>query len=153
MGSYAVEHFLRMRVVPSVLIRPGRIALTRMPNLPPLSAMIVAVRWASPASISAATTLALAAAAGLSKPVVYEHWHNSESVAVALLDAYFKAAGEVVDAATLGEYLSLAIDAQFEFHKRDRLSPWGITNGYFETDYLQQAEASAAQQAGLRHER
>lgn len=94
--------------------------------------------------IGALTMEALAEAAGVSKPVVYEHWDNSESVAVALLDAYFKAAVEAVDtaardAATLGEYLSLAVDAQFEFHKRDRLSPWGITNGYSSSERLNNA--------------
>jgi len=94
--------------------------------------------------VGALTMEALAEAAGVSKPVVYEHWDNSESVAVSLLDAYFNAAVEVVDnaardAATLGEYLSLAVDAQFDFHARDRLSPWGITNGYSSSERLNNA--------------
>ena len=87
---------------------------------------------------------ALAETAGVSKPVVYEHWQNSESVAVALLDAYFNAAVEAVDAAasgaaTLGEYLSLAVDAEFEFHTSEVLSPWGITNGYSSSERLNNA--------------
>ncbi len=94
--------------------------------------------------IGALTMEALAAAAGVSKPVVYEHWDNSESVAIALLDDYFKAAVEAVDtaareAATLGEYLSLAVDAEFEFHADGRLSPWGITNGYSSSERLNSA--------------
>lgn len=94
--------------------------------------------------VGALTMEALADAAGVSKPVVYEHWQNSESVAIALLDAYFSAAVEAVDSAardatTLGEYLSLAIDAEFEFHKRDRLTPWGITNGYSSSERLNNA--------------
>ncbi len=94
--------------------------------------------------IGGLTMEALAEAAGVSKPVVYEHWDNSESVAAALLDDYFKAAVEAVDtaardAATLGEYLSLAVDAEFEFHTDGRLSPWGITNGYSSSERLNNA--------------
>ena len=106
--------------------------------------LAAASRIVAEGGIGALTMEALAEAAGVSKPVVYEHWDNSESVAVALLDAYFKAAVEAVDtaardAATLGEYLSLAVDAQFEFHKHDRLSPWGITNGYSSSERLNKA--------------
>ena len=94
--------------------------------------------------IGALTMEALAEAAEVSKPVVYDHWDNSESVAVALLDAYFEAAVEVVDAAarnatSLGEYLSCAVDAQFEFHRGGRLSPWAISNGFSSSERLNEA--------------
>ncbi len=94
--------------------------------------------------IGALTMAALAQRAGVSKPVVYEHFDNSESVAVALLDEHFKAAVEVVDAAardaaTLGDYLSAAVDAQFGFHTRDTLCVWGITNGYSSSERLNKA--------------
>jgi len=106
--------------------------------------LAIAGRIVAEGGIGALTMEALAEAAGVSKPVVYEHWDNSESVAVSLLDDYFNAAVEAVDtaardAATLGEYLSLAIDAQFEFHTRDRLTPWGITNGYSSSERLNNA--------------
>jgi len=104
----------------------------------------VAGRIVAEGGIGALTMETLAEAAGVSKPVVYEHWGNSEAVAVALLDAYFNASVEVVDAAardasTLSEYLSLAVDAQFDFHSEGRLSPWGITNGYSSSERLNEA--------------
>lgn len=94
--------------------------------------------------IGALTMEALAERAGVSKPVVYEHWDNSEAVGVALLEAYFQAAVEVVDgaardSATLGEYLSHAIDAQFEFHSGGELSPWVISNGFSSSTLLNDA--------------
>ena len=106
--------------------------------------LAAANRIVADGGVGALTMEALAEAAGVSKPVVYEHWDNAEAVAVALLDAYFKAAVEVVDAAardaaTLGEYLSLAVDAQFDFHARDRLTPWGISNGYSSSERLNTA--------------
>ena len=104
----------------------------------------VANRIVADGGIGALTMEALAERAGVSKPVVYEHWSNSEAVGVALLDAYFKSAVEVVDAAardatTLGEYLSRAVDAQFEFHAGGIPSPWAVTNGYSSSERLNQA--------------
>jgi AcrR family transcriptional regulator len=85
--------------------------------------------------IGALTMSALAEESGASKPVVYEHFDNSESVAIALLDAYFATMIDLVDnrarhAETLDEYLSIAIDTQFEFHKKDKLVVRSITNGH-----------------------
>lgn len=90
------------------------------------------------------TMTELAEAAGVSKPVVYEHFSNGEDVAIALLNEYFKAAVEAVDSAardagTLGEYLSLAVDAQFEFHKQGTFAPWVITNGFSSSERLNKA--------------
>lgn len=39
--------------------------------------------------VEALTMAGLAQQAGISKPVVYEHFENSEAVTLALLDAYF----------------------------------------------------------------
>ena len=106
--------------------------------------LAVARKIIAEGGIGALTMAALAQRAGVSKPVVYEHFDNSESVAVALLDEHFKAAVEVVDAAardaaTLGDYLSAAVDAQFAFHTRDTLCVWGITNGYSSSERLNKA--------------
>ena len=85
--------------------------------------------------IGALTMSALAEESGASKPVVYEHFDNSESVAIALLDIYFATMIDMVDARTsaaetLDEYLSIAIDTQFEFHQKDKLVVRNITNGH-----------------------
>lgn len=85
--------------------------------------------------ISALTMSALSERSGASKPVVYEHWKNSEAVAVALLEDYFETMIDRVDARTkdaqtLDEYLSIAIDTQFEFHREDKLVVRSITNGH-----------------------
>ncbi len=94
--------------------------------------------------VTALTMTALSEATGVSKPVVYEHFDNWETVAIALLDDYFEAAVEAVDTAargapTLGEYLQLAVDAEFDFQSVHQLSPWGITNGYSASERLNQA--------------
>jgi AcrR family transcriptional regulator len=91
--------------------------------------------------IGALTMSRIALQSGVSKPVVYEHFPNSEAVAIALLNEYFKEIVELVDsrtkgAETLSEYLSIAIDAQFEFHDKDTLSVRGITNGHSASDEL-----------------
>lgn len=91
--------------------------------------------------IGALTMSRLAHHSGVSKPVVYDHFDNSESVAIALLNEYFEESVDLVDkrtkdANTLGEYLSIAVDAQFEFHDKDRLSVRGITNGHSSSEQL-----------------
>lgn len=104
----------------------------------------VARKIVAEGGVGALTMTALAEAAGVSKPVVYEHFDNGETAAIALLDDYFEAVVEAVDAATcdaatLGEYLSQAVDAEFEFHSGDRISPWGITNGFSSSERLNNA--------------
>lgn len=94
--------------------------------------------------VTALTMTALSEATGVSKPVVYEHFDNWETVAIALLDDYYEAAVEAVDTAargaqTLGEYLQLAVDAEFDFQSVHQLSPRGITNGYSASERLNQA--------------
>ena len=85
--------------------------------------------------IEALTMAALAEQAGVSKPVVYEHFSNSEEVALALLDQYFVEIVKCVQARTqsaetLDDYISLAIDAEFDFHSDGALSIRSITNGH-----------------------
>jgi AcrR family transcriptional regulator len=94
--------------------------------------------------IGALTMSALAEESGASKPVVYEHFDNSESVAIALLDIYFATMIDMVDARTsaadtLDEYLSIAIDTQFEFHQKDKLVVRNITNGHSSGERLNAA--------------
>jgi AcrR family transcriptional regulator len=91
--------------------------------------------------IGALTMSSLAEQSGASKPVVYEHFENAEAVAVALLESYFETMIEMVtartsEAETLDEYLSIAIDAQFEFHRNNRLVVRSITNGHASGDRL-----------------
>jgi AcrR family transcriptional regulator len=85
--------------------------------------------------IASLTMAALAQQAGVSKPVAYEHFANSEEVSLALLDDYFinivsavKARTE--DAETLEAYISALIDAEFDFHAGGALSIRSITNGH-----------------------
>ena len=85
--------------------------------------------------ISALTMATLAQQAGVSKPVVYEIFRNSEDVAIALLDEYFKnivalVHGKTSGAKDLDEYISIVIDVEFEFHAMGALSLRSITNGH-----------------------
>lgn len=91
--------------------------------------------------MGALTMEAVSERSGASKPVVYEHFANSEAVAVALLENYLQTMVELVDsrtrdAATLDEYLSIAIDTHFEFHREDRLVVRSITNGHSPSERL-----------------
>ena len=91
--------------------------------------------------IGALTMAGLAERAGASKPVVYEHFTNAEDVAVALLGEYFKAMIELVDARTqdaetLEDYLSIAVDCHFDYHRADGLVVRSLTNGHTTGDRL-----------------
>lgn len=81
------------------------------------------------------TISALTQEAGVSRPVVYEHFENSDAIAVALIEDYFEAIVDLVDrrtrgAQTLDEYLTRAIDAEFEYHAGDNLLVRNLTNGH-----------------------
>ena len=85
--------------------------------------------------ISALTMATLAQQAGVSKPVVYEIFQNSEDVALALMDEYFKNVVDLVQentksAETLEEYISIVIDVVFAHQARGALSVRSITNGH-----------------------
>ncbi len=85
--------------------------------------------------VEALTMTALAQQADVSKPVVYEHFDNSEAVTLALLDEYFVNMVAIVrehtnDVDTLEEYISRLIDAQFEYYASGALNIRKITNGH-----------------------
>lgn len=97
--------------------------------------LAVATRLVREHGIEALTMAALAEHAGVSKPVVYEHFANSEEVSLALLNEYFINIVKIVEertqaAETLEEYVSLVIDAEFDFHADGALSLRSITNGH-----------------------
>lgn len=85
--------------------------------------------------VDALTMSALTEEAGVSRPVVYEHFENSEAIAIALIDDYFETMIDLVDertkdSETLDEYLTRAIEAQFEYHRGDGLLVRNLTNGH-----------------------
>jgi AcrR family transcriptional regulator len=85
--------------------------------------------------VAALTISALTQEAGVSRPVVYEHFDNSEDVAVALIEDYFESIVALVDertrgAATLDDYLERAIAAEFDYHASDSLLLRNLTNGH-----------------------
>lgn len=104
--------------------------------------------------IGALTMQALAEQSGASKPVVYEHFENSESVAIALLDAYFDASSSFAvsrlgKAETIYEYLDIVVDCLFEFNAREAPLVRRITNGFSSTSevnafYLRQMKRAHA---------
>lgn len=104
--------------------------------------------------IGALTMSALAEQSGASKPVVYEHFENSEAVAIALLDASFDttaslAVSRLGAAETIYEYLDIVIDVLFEINARETPLVRSITNGFSSTSevnafYLSQHKRSHA---------
>jgi len=85
--------------------------------------------------VAALTVSALTKEAGVSRPVVYEHFRNSEAIAIALIEHYFASIVELVDtrtrdAATLDEYLARAIDAEFEYHRDKSAMVRNLTQGH-----------------------
>lgn len=102
--------------------------------------------------IGGLTMSALAEKSGASKPIVYEHFDNAESVAIALIDKYFETmidmvAERVSGAETLEQYLSAAIDTKFEFHRNDKLVVRSITNGHASGERLNAAYRAVGESA------
>ena len=94
--------------------------------------------------LAALTVSALTKEADVSRPVVYEHFRNSEGIAIALLEDYFETIVERVDsrtrgASTLDEYLSRAIDAEFEYHRDKCVMVKNLTNGHANSKGLNSA--------------
>lgn len=84
---------------------------------------------------SALTISALTKEAGVSRPVVYEHFENSEAILIALIEDYFQEIVACVDertkdAQTLEEYLTQAIAAEFEYHREGTPLLRSLTNGH-----------------------
>jgi len=85
--------------------------------------------------IGALTMSALAEQSGAAKPVVYEHFENSEAVAVALLEDTFARTITFVTARAEGAedidaYMAVVIDSLFEFQTLERSIVRKITNGF-----------------------
>ncbi len=83
----------------------------------------------------ALTMAALAEQSGASKPVVYEHFENSEAVAIALLGEDFAAnirhsVGRIGNPDTLFDYFDQVIDALFEHYGAEHPLIRSITNGF-----------------------
>jgi len=85
--------------------------------------------------VNALTMEALAEAAGITKPVVYRHFKNSEDVVIEILDEYrlgsIKAAIAVVEGSrTIHEYIDRIIDCLFDYVGENGAIIRSITNGF-----------------------
>jgi AcrR family transcriptional regulator len=104
--------------------------------------------------IGALTMSALAEKSGASKPVVYEHFENSESVAIELLNEFYKniinlSLERIVNPQTIYEYFDIIVDLMFDYYYQERTLVRMITNGFSASSevnafYLEQQEHSHA---------
>lgn len=91
--------------------------------------------------VSALTMAGLSERAGVSKPVVYDHFDNSEDVIVALLVDYHQALAqssrdEVAQARDLGDFFDRSVDINFSFRAKSQLAIRNITNGYISSERI-----------------
>lgn len=91
--------------------------------------------------VGALTISALTLEAGVSRPVVYEHFANAEAIAIAVLEDYFTQIVAFVDArtrdsASLDEYIALVVDAHFEMHGDSTMILRELVNGHSTSDRL-----------------
>lgn len=104
--------------------------------------------------IGALTMSALAEKSGASKPVVYEHFENSESVAIELLNEFYKniielSVERLVNPETIFDYFDIIVDLMFDYYYQERTLVRLITNGFSANSevnayYLEQQEHSHA---------
>lgn len=104
--------------------------------------------------IGALTMSALAERSGASKPVVYEHFENSESVAIELLNEFYKniiqlSHERLVNPETIFDYFDIIVDLMFDYYYQERTLVRMITNGFSANSevnayYLEQQELSHA---------
>jgi AcrR family transcriptional regulator len=104
--------------------------------------------------IGALTMSALAEKSGASKPVVYDHFENSESVAIELLNEFYKniielSVERLVDPETIVDYFDIIVDLMFDYYYQERTLVRLITNGFSANSevnayYLEQQEHSHA---------
>lgn len=85
--------------------------------------------------IGALTMSALAELSGAAKPVVYEHFGNSQEVIFCLLDGYFKDMSKFVLNRNSGQdnihaFFDVSIDAMFDFHRQNKFNIKRLTNGF-----------------------
>ncbi len=104
--------------------------------------------------IGALTMSALAEKSGASKPVVYEHFQNSESVAIELLNEFYKniiqlSLERLGSPETIFDYFDIIVDLMFDYYYQERTLVRMITNGFSANSevnayYLEQQEHSHA---------
>ena len=104
--------------------------------------------------IGALTMSALAERSGASKPVVYEHFENSESVAIELLNEFYGnmvrlSVERLVNPETIFDYFDIIVDLMFDYYYQERTLVRMITNGFSANSevnayYLEQQEHSHA---------
>ena len=85
--------------------------------------------------IGALTMSALAEFSGAAKPVVYEHFGNSQEVIFCLLDGYFKELSKYVldrnsSQIDIYRFFDVSIDALFDFHREYSFNIKRLTNGF-----------------------
>jgi AcrR family transcriptional regulator len=85
--------------------------------------------------IGALTMSGLAERSGASKPVVYEHFENSEAVAIALLDGFYRgivaiSVERIRDPQTIFEYFDIVCDCMFDYYRQEGPLVRSITNGF-----------------------
>jgi len=104
--------------------------------------------------IGALTMSALADKSGASKPVVYEHFANSEAVAIELLNEFYRNIIELslerlANPETIFDYFDIIVDLMFDYYYQERVLVRMITNGFSASSevnayYLEQQEHSHA---------
>ena len=121
---------------------PLRVRAKRMPRLERRAQLLgIARAIIRDGGIGALTMSALSERSGASKPVVYEHFENSESVAIELLDEHFRniialSIDRIVEPPTIFDYFDRVIDLMFDYY----FSANSEVNAF----YLEQQETSLA---------
>ena len=134
---------------------PLRVRAKRMPRLERRAQLLgIARAIIRDGGIGALTMSALSERSGASKPVVYEHFENSESVAIELLDEHFRniialSIERIVEPPTIFDYFDRVIDLMFDYYHREATPIRSITNGFSANSevnafYLEQQETSLA---------
>ncbi len=141
------------RRLPPVL--PPRVRAKRMPKAERRAQLLSTAREIiQRGGIGALTMSALAEKSGASKPVVYEHFENSESVAIELLNEFYKnmvrlSVERLVNPETIFDYFDIIVDLMFDYYYQERTLVRMITNGFSANSevnayYLEQQEHSHA---------
>lgn len=85
--------------------------------------------------IGALNMSVLAERSGAVKPVVYEHFENTQEVIFCLIDEYFQESSRYVltrneDSKSIHDFMEKSIDAMFDFHREKKFNLKIITNGF-----------------------
>lgn len=94
--------------------------------------------------VAALTISALTDETQVSRPVVYEHFPNSEAIAIALVEEYFETIVDLVDArtrdaATFDAYIRKAVAAEFAYHRDKSALIRNLINGHATSKGLEAA--------------